>query len=672
MEIPAYLLRLPRLPLAATILLLATIAAFANSLHIPFYYDDIPAIRDNPTIRALWPLDRALSPPSENGVTVNGRPLLNFSFALNYALGGNDVRGYHAVNIAIHFIAGLLLFLLVTQVLGLPCIPEHLRRRAWLLGVTIATLWLVHPLQTEAVTYIVQRAESLAGLFFLLSVYCFVRGADSSSRIWFWLCLLSCLLGMATKEVAAMVPLVVLLLDRAYISGGFVAAWRRHRFVYMGFSLAWVFMAILILAAGQRGGTAGFGLGVSPWSYALTQCFALGRYLWLSAFPSTLVFDYGSKIQMSLPAVLPQGILIVGLLVVTVWALVRYPKIGFLSAWFFVILAPSSSFLPIVTEPVAEHRMYLPLVAPVALFVVGMATVFSRWTWLIGTGLALALGFSTIARNGDYRDELAFWLDNVAKRPSSERAHNNVGEVLFRRKDHAGAIAQFREAVRYVPRYFDALNNLGNALTQSGRPDEALTYLAQALALKRRYAPTRKNIGDAFYSQHKLTEAVDEYLTALAIDSNQEEAHNNLGVALVDLGRVQEAIGHYEIALRLKPNYADAHYNFANALRLVGRTQEAEAHYDKALQINPDNPEAHSNLGGLLFAQGKVRDAIKHFQAALRLKPNYPDAHNNLGVAWVELGKLEDAKAEFREALRLNPNYVDARNNLTAIETPSK
>ena len=213
-------------------------------------------------------------------------------------------------------------------------------------------------------TYIVQRAESLVGLFYLLTLYCFIRGATSNRRRpWYAVAVLACLLGMASKEVMVSIPLIVLLYDRAFLAGSFRRAWRRRYGVYLPLASTWLLLAWLVIATGNRGGSAGFGAGIGSWAYLCTQFGAILHYVRLCFWPHPLLFDYGQDTVPLTLAILPDAILVALLGLATLVALWRWPKIGFLGAWFFAILAPTLSVLPVATQVVAEHRMYLPLAA---------------------------------------------------------------------------------------------------------------------------------------------------------------------------------------------------------------------------------------------------------------------------------------------------------------------
>ncbi len=273
--------------------LLATVivVAYSNSFSGPFVYDDVNSIaQGNPTLFHLWPIWPVLNPP--DGLTVSGRPLLNLSFAVNYALGGTKVWGYHALNLVIHVLAGLTLFGLVRRTLLLPRLRGQFGATALPLALVAAALWALHPLQTEAVTYVVQRAESMMGLFYLLTMYAFVRGLESPAPArWYAASIGSCLLGMASKEVMVSAPVMVLLFDRTFGSGSFREAFRQRRRFYLALAATWLWLGCLVMSTGgNRSGSVGFNVGVSWWAYILTQFVAVTRYLRLSFWPHPLVF----------------------------------------------------------------------------------------------------------------------------------------------------------------------------------------------------------------------------------------------------------------------------------------------------------------------------------------------------------------------------------------------
>jgi tetratricopeptide (TPR) repeat protein len=572
------------------ILVIATVAAYANSFAVPFLFDDLPTILRNPTIREIR---SSLSPPP-GGLTTSGRPLANLSLAIDFALHGRDVRGYHATNLAIHVLAALALFGIARRTwlrTGAPGSPE-------MAGLAVALLWAVHPLQTESVTYLVQRTESLAGLLTLLTLYSVIRGAESPTPArWSVAAFGACLLAVAAKEVAATAPLLVLLYDRAFLAESFGESLRKRWRLHAGLASTWLFLAWLVIASGGRGDTAGFESSIAPFDYAATQVGAIVTYLRLALWPDALTFDYGVLLARTSREIAPAAALVTLLLAASVVAFRRLPAVGFLGVAFFLLLAPASSVVPVATQTIAEHRMYLPLAAVVALAVAAAVRLGARFgapRWALPAVLAaatLALGGRTILRNEDYGSELDIWTDTAAKRPENARA----------------------------------LNNLGSALVRLGRYEEAEASLRTALELRPHYA----------------------------------DAHGNLGVVLANLGRRDEAIRHCRRATAYQPNSSDAHLNLANALAVLGHLEEAVEQCEKALEIEPNYPEVHANLGNVLLMLERFADARAHYEEALRQVPGLLGATN--GLAWLMATCPDDsfrdgAKAVVlaREAVRLS------------------
>jgi len=325
-----------------------------------FVFDDVGAIDENPSIRSLWPIWPVLF--SSTFASVAGRPLLNLSLAIDHALWGNRVWGFHLTNVLFHTLAALLLFAVIRRTLLLPALRDHFGSSATSLALIATLIWTVHPLQTESVTYIVQRSEAMVGFFYLLSLYCLIR-ADGAVRpaIWYGAGVISCLLGMATKEVMVSAPLVLLLYDRIFLSISFRQTLRQRWPFHLATAATWAVLGALMLTSGRREGSAGFGLGMGAREYAATQFGIITHYLRLCFWPRPLVLDYGVDTVHQASQIVPYAIFIVLLIGVTIWALARKPELGFLGFCFFAILAPTSSFVPLAGQVAAEHRMYLPL-----------------------------------------------------------------------------------------------------------------------------------------------------------------------------------------------------------------------------------------------------------------------------------------------------------------------
>lgn len=583
-------------------LLLAGLLAYHNSLAGPFVFDDKPAILHNPTIRQLWPLSVPLAPPAD-GSSVTGRPVVNLSFALNYACGGEAVRGYHGVNLALHLLAGLLVFATLRRTLTLPSCAQPLRAPADAIAGVAALLWLVHPVQTESVTAIVQRTESLAGVFYLATLYASLRLATAAQGRGRWAVLgvACCALGMATKETAVTAPVLVLLYDRTFLSGSFAAALRLRGRYYLGLAATWLLLAALLLhGGGTRGVAAGLGLGVGAWDYALTQTRAVWIYLRLLCWPHPLVFDYGTAVVGSWREVWWQAPLCLVWGLGTLWALWRRPRLGFASAGFLLLLAPSSSVVPLVSQTMAEHRLYLPSALLLAAFVIALA----RWGGNRALGAAALaapmLMVLTVQRNTVYQSELGLWTDTVAHAPDNPRARVNLAETLLLADRPAEALEHAQAAVLLHPRDAEALTNLGIALALTGRPIEAIDACAESVRLRPDFARGRSNYAVVLAQQHRLTEAVAQFTAALQLEKEGPDAcalRLNLGKALLQAGRPAEALPYFDQVLAFTPNAVDALYVRGLALRALGRTVDAQTDFAAVLRLQPDHPGARRALG---------------------------------------------------------------------------
>ncbi len=516
---------------AGALVALATAACYLNSFNGPFVFDDVESIVHNPTIHDIG---SAVFPPAAGGATIVGRPILNLSLAVNYVCGGMDVWGYHVFNLAVHVLAVLTLFGIVRRTLMLPSVGERLALAAPYLAAAVALLWAVHPLQTELVTYVVQRAESLMGLFYFLTLYCVIRSSASGAARWSLAAVLSCAMGMATKEVMVTVPLIALLYDRTFLAGSFARALQKRWGLYAGMAACWGVLVALMLAAGNRGETAGFCAKAAAdwWSYTQAECCAILTYLRLALWPDALCLDYGTSVSRSLWQIVPGALIAGSIALLSVWGLRRGRTWGFLGAFFLVILAPTSSIVPL-RDPVFEHRMYLPLAAVAAAGVLGAFGLWNalaqRWKFadlpplrrwalpaIVLVAAVAALGIRTILRNCDYSSTVAIWQDTVAKAPANPRAHYTFGTILMTdANDVPRAMEQFCDAIGLAPDYADAHANLGVALFGQGNTDQAVPELREAIRLNPNLADAHNDLGLVLAREKKPDQAAEEFRETL-------------------------------------------------------------------------------------------------------------------------------------------------------------
>lgn len=603
--------------LLVSVLVIATVLVYSNALSAPFVLDDVGVITDNPTILSLTPLSRVFSGPIQSSTA--GRPLINLSFALNYAVGGFDPRGYHAVNLVLHILAGLTLFGVVRRTLANVSQRSDLSflsKSSDLFAFSCALIWMLHPLQTEMIDYVTQRTESAMGLAYLFTLYAFIRGVTSNRPgVWYGLAIASCWLGALCKESIVTVPMMVLLYDGVFCAGDFREPFRRRAGLYIALAGSWLIVALV--AGGARSHSAGFSSGVSPWAYLLNQAPILVRYLKLTVWPSDPVFDYGLPQTITFARALPSGLLILSLLVATIALWFFNRPAAFLATWFFVTLAPTSSFVPIATEVGAERRMYLALAAMVVAAVFALVKIAGdrRAIATVVATLTLVLALVTFHRNADYYDLTALWRQVIDRYPHA-RAHYNYG---LRLKDAGRRDDAIREYLIAAPDLADAEYALGFELINDHRYDEAAARLRRFLQMK-------------------------------PLDIDAIRASNLLGRALLASGHPADAIVCYRETLRMQPRNADAMSGIGEALLKLGKLQEAADAFRASLEQSASNPAVHFNLGFALMNMGRFNEAATALDNAARLDPNNPAAHANLATTLAQLGRFDEAITQFRAA----------------------
>ncbi|MGO9916904.1 MAG: tetratricopeptide repeat protein [Isosphaeraceae bacterium] len=587
----------------------ATGMAYANSFSAAQVFDGLKFIDEYAGIRQLWP-------PS--GWLATNRPVVFFTFAVNYAMHGTEVWGYHAVNLAIHVLAACVLLALIRDTLASPRLAARYGTHAGSLALAVAMLWAVHPLQTQSVTYVYQRLESLMGLFFLTALYCFERAGRARRPLaWYAASLGAWLLALGSKEVAATAPLVILWYDRAFLAESWIDI-ARKRWAYYVSMLVVLFAAASVLVwrwPMYVGGGIGTVKGISWWQYAASQPGVILHYLRLSVWPAGQCIDYGWPVAHGTAEMVVPALTIGVLVACTLWCAVHRPSLGFLGGSFFIILAPTSTVVPIC-DLAFEHRMYLSLAAVVAILVFGTYELLQQ-AWLsdrlgsrrpLAGGLALAtvavaLTVTTALRNEVYESERTLWSDTVQKAPKNPRGYVNLGHTFEAEGDLSHARALYREALHLAPDMAAVNFNLANILADR-EPEEAIRL----------------------------------YRVALKCEPEFIDAHDNLATLLARQGDIQEALGHSEIVLRARPEDADAHFNMAQVITPIDRNR-AEQQYRAALRLRPDHPYAHYNLAMLLAQQARYAESKEHLRKALSVNPNWPQARAML----VHLERIKDA-----------------------------
>jgi hypothetical protein len=604
------------------------VLTYANSLSGAFVLDDEAAIVQNRGITDLSRLGDVLVPAPDSPIA--GRPLSSLSFALNYAAGGLDVRGYHAVNIALHALNALLLWAIVRRTAARGRVDGGWRLDEELIAFSAALLWAVHPLTSEVVDYLTQRTESLMAVCYLLTMYAAIRaawatqGSRASRGRWEVVAVMACAAGALSKESIATAPLMVALYDRVFLFGSWRETLRSRGRLYGGLALSWLVVGALVASA-PRGAVAGFSSGVSPWTYLLNQSRMVTEYLRLIVWPEPLVAFYGWPAALTLPDVAPFAAAIAALLVLSAVALWRWPAFGFLASWFFVTLAPASSLVPVATEVGAERRMYLPLMAIAVLFAIVVDVGWRRVSagsspqdersgrgllvpLGVVVGVALPLAVVTVARNREYSSPLTLVRTIVERRPTAV-AHHMFGEQLITAGRNAEALPHLRDAV--AGGNSRAGYQLAQVLAVQGEHEEAAARLEAFIRtykppqpLTPRWlepplvdvVPARFLLARIYALRSDWPRVIEQGTAILGLVPGHIGARRLLGDAAFAQEQWGAASGYYREYLARQPRDVEALLNYGVTQVAVGNLDEGISVFARAADIEPGNARAKRML----------------------------------------------------------------------------
>ncbi len=703
----------------ASVLVICVVAVviYARTLDFPFVFDDGANIAKNPFIR-LTELDAtrlyeaALRSPSSS------RPVANVSFALNYYEGEYDVARYRAVNIAIHVINGVLVYFLAFLTLKhLPNsnpsgLSEYGSRRTGAMALLAACLFVAHPVQTEAVTYIVQRMTSLATMFYLLAFlfYLWARHAGTrGQRVGAWMgCGLAWGLALGSKQIAVTFPILAALYEWYFLQD-LDREWIKSKLKYLLALFGVIAMVALVYLGGDPLSSI-LGLYESrdftPAERLLTQFRVIVFYLSLLLFPypGRLNIAHDVAVSHSLwdPVTTLASFAVILALLALAWLTARrFRLLSFCLLWFFVNQVVESTIIGL--EMVFEHRLYLPSVGLAILAGVALLRVVQNRTLALTGSIMIVslLGLGTVVRNGAWESPRALWSDAVSKSPGSARAHVNLGVALRRAGEGEAAKRHYEQALDIDPGFAKAYFNLGAVRAEEGDLEGAKQLYADALRLKPNYPRAHFFLGVALFEQGALDAAIHHYSEVLRIQPRQVDAYNNLGTALQAQGRVDAAIESYREAIRIRPDYRRAHFNLGLALlhrerfddarqalslaaglaprdpepqyylgvvlEQLSELDQAERAYREAMQISAEFVPARVQLGVLLGRAGRIDEAIDLLASALARAPGNEQIHHNYGVLLAAQNRIDEAVGHYREALRLRPDYAIAHNSLGVV-----
>lgn len=620
------------------LLLLAAIGflVYSNTIRSEFHFDDILGIIGQERIKTLKTFLHI-----RYWTIIDNRPVSELTLALNYYFGHYNVSGYHLVNISIHVFNAWMVYLLM--MLFLSCLNAREKDRIPEkngLALFIALVFLVHPIQTGAVSYIIQRMTALASLFYLVAVYLYIRGRKEyldnqrtgRSILLLILACVSGMLGVLSKQDAIIFPAAFLLVELFIIRNRHGAVCRKY--LITGAALLGLLGVAVVLTNHLPAETD----TITRQDYLLTQFRVIVKYIQLLILPINQVLDYDFSISSTFfdIKVIAGFVFILALLFLGILWYRSKKIISFGIFWFFLTLSVTSTIIPI-KDVIVEHRLYLPAIG------FSMILVYTLFYYLyekrkklliiLLCTIAAIYAFTSYQRNFVWQTEYSLWKDVTEKSPSQPRAWTNLGMEMIKQ----------------------------------GKPDSARQYFEKALQIDPTYAQAWNNLGYLAEKQGDLSRALSRFLKAIDRDPNLTDALINAGKILVVMEREQEAIHYFDRAIKSKPGYPHSYNNMAIAYIRMDSVDLGIKYLNESLKLKSENDEALKLLGKCYFIKGQYEVAVSFYRKYLAHVPKDVEIITELGLSYENLGEVQKARECYHLALHINPGYEPARSNLERL-----
>ena len=663
--------------------------SYGNTLHHSFHFDDISSILQKPWIRGLDKIPDFIFSYSQ-------RPLVILSFNINYAISGFKEWSYHVFNITFHLLVVVLIYRLGKLIVShMSEGTTSLVKFPTQMPLLAAAIFAVHPLNTQAVTYISSRSSIMATIFYLVTVILFFEGlykkVDQETKTNYVFVVgaaISFGIGFLCKLIVVSLPAILFAYHYYFISNHNLETWlKRQRKWILGVG-GLLFTTFLLKKIYGDGLLRASIVDVTTWDYFRTQLGVIPlEYFRKMLFPFNLTIDTNFQVVQhwrSLVAI--GGLIILGVFSV-LWIKLsqvkkqskKYGPEAFGLIWILITLSPTSSFIPLL-DMAAEHRTYLPLVG-FSIFLssllirlksfikksieVGTSDICSNKKMLrVSVALILLILVSflvgTRERNKAWKDEVSLWADAKQKAPFLIRPYNNLGEAYDKIGKYDLAIEEFEAALRLNPNYFFALSNLGNIYGKKKEYGQAISYTQKALQQKPDYAPGHYNLAKALHLTGNPDKAMSSYRLAIKYNPYFEEAFFNLGFLAMERKQFEEAIDNFKSFLKMQRRNPKAHFGLATSYAMMGKKEEAKQYYENAITYDPEFLSPYINLANLHMATGNTMEAKNLFKMILLKNPNIAGVHMNLGLIFMQEKDMNNASEHFKEYIRLMPTAPDA------------
>jgi len=656
--------------------------AYCNSFHCTFHFDDEFLLIDNLSLRNISNLQGIWN-------FLPCRFIFYLSLAVNYHFHQLDVYGYHVVNLAFHIISAILVWWLVLLTLSSPVMDvrtnekSHAKKKtapksnqnaitshAGLIALLAGLIFVTHPIQTQAVTYIVQRAAIMATMFYVATLCLYAKSrllynqkpSSYLAKIYYIGALLTAIMAMFSKEIAITLPLMILLYEFCFFKLKKNLNWAQLiplllTILIIPLTMFYAKSSQAINAGDIRNAMQGT-LKISSSDYLTTQFRVIVTYIRLMFLPihQNLDYDYPiSKSILELPTLLSFLSLIM-LLYAAKRLFSKYRLLSFSICWFFLSLLPESSIFPI-NDVIFEHRLYLPMVGFSIFLVSGLYYILPNKNikLMVITLILLICCYTVLSfqRNKVWIDEMTLLNDIVQKSPNKARPHNNRGNAFMKEAKFSEAMLDLNKAIELDPNYVEPLDNRGLIYNKQGNITQALADYNKAIEIDPHFAGSYDNRADVFNKQGKLTEAIADYSKAIELEPNFAGAYNNRGIIYSKQGKFSEAISDFSKAIDINPKLVEPYYSRGLTYARHDNFTQAIADFTKAIELKPNNPESYNNRGFMHIKKKNYAQALSDYNKAIELSPKMDTAYINRAVVYEKLKEFNKAWADVRKAEKL-------------------
>jgi tetratricopeptide (TPR) repeat protein len=644
------------------ILLIALLGllVYSNTFNVPFQFDDKKFILENPSIKNF---DYFIDPSRIDDIdlTLDIKRLFKTRYVslltlwANYKFGGLNVIGYHVVNLGVHVVNALLVYIIVHLTFRTPFLNgSRLKEQSWLVALFSGLLFVTHPVQTMAITYILQRCASLTAMFYMLSLVIYAKwrietfrslefSYGHKSKIWkkttslllYFFSLLSCVIAMKTKEIAFTLPMMLVLYDILF----FRDELKKSMLYLSPFLLSMLIIPLEYIGINMEtfeyrafDSATRFEWAPDRLDYVLSQFGVISTYIRLLFMPIGQSMYYEDMVRHSFsePGVFLPFLFLLFVFFFGLYMLHRSRKgepalrlVSFGIFWFFLSLSVESSVFPI-SDVIDEYRVYLPSTGAFMAVVSGAYYLTSRFRSMGRKAVACAacaavvvLAGGTYARNTVWQSQSRLFEDTVRKAPGNARGHFFLGKAYVAEGLVEKAIGAYTDCIKLFTDAFGCYNNLGLIYSASGMTDLAIEHYKIAIELLQDdetvmellpdYGKIYNNIAAAYWAKGMAGEAIEYFERALKIDPDLKDTHINVGAVYLETGYVDKALEHFETAVRLDPDNASAHNELGTAYESKGLFEEAVEQYSVGSRTRTTQSDKLFQLGQHLPVQGAVR-----------------------------------------------------------------